>query len=282
MSAERRPSSDGGSTSTPTISLVAQHRYGEHRAPAVLGQHARRCGSSSTRGQVGHLERLPLQGGPADQRRVQSRSVIVRSWLEQLRAAAVRRADGKMRVASTYSMIDPPSVPVSCTALLTIVVEHLVEVETRADRVADLAQRLQLLDLAGQLGARGTRSARTRSTLRTTIAPCAANASSSSRSRSSNGSTSVRHRREHADDLVLEDHRRREQGAVSGEPLDVLPAVLRVAEDVGDLLGPPVHGHPADQRGSVHGHRMVAEIFRNSSGTSPVILDRRNSSPLRR
>ena len=50
-------------------------------------------------------------------------------------------------------MIEPPSVPVSRTALLTMLFEHGVGVEARADRLADLAQGLELLDLAGQLGA---------------------------------------------------------------------------------------------------------------------------------
>ena len=50
-------------------------------------------------------------------------------------------------------MIEPPSVPESSTACMAMVASTSVDVEAGADRLADLAQRLELVDLARQLGA---------------------------------------------------------------------------------------------------------------------------------
>ena len=61
----------------------------------------------------------------------------------------------KQSSCSTYSMIEPPSVPVSRTAFATICSSTSCEVEAGADRLAHLAQRLELVHLGGQLGAAG-------------------------------------------------------------------------------------------------------------------------------
>ena len=93
--------------------------------------------------------------------------------------------------------------------------EHLVEVQAGAHRLAHLAQRLELGDLAGQLARCGCSSDRIRSTWRSTIAPCTANSSSRARSRVVEGGDVGAPHRQHADDLVVDDHRGRQQGAVA-------------------------------------------------------------------
>ena len=98
--------------------------------------------------EVGDLEWASLGRGPTDERRF----AVDRDGRAAVRAAqgCCRRRRGRESesAGSSYSMIEPPSVPVSRTALLTMLVQHLVEVEARADRLADLPQRLQLRDLA--------------------------------------------------------------------------------------------------------------------------------------
>ena len=54
--------------------------------------------------------------------------------------------------------------------------------------------------------------------------------------------------RQHSDDLVLQDHRRGEQGAKTGEPLEVQATVVGVGEHVGDLVGAFVLGRAPDGR----------------------------------
>ena len=71
--------------------------------------------------------------------------------------------------------------------------QHLVDVEARADRLADLAQGLELLHLRGQLAPRAS-SSWTSLTVLTAIAAWAANAETIVLSLSSNGPTSLRHR----------------------------------------------------------------------------------------
>ena len=50
-------------------------------------------------------------------------------------------------------MIEPPSRSGQPHGVADDLLQHLVEVQGRAHRLADLAQRLELLDLARQLGA---------------------------------------------------------------------------------------------------------------------------------
>ena len=57
----------------------------------------------------------------------------------------------KVSVEASYSMIEPPSVPVRRTALATTRWSTSSRSEARADGVADLGQRLQLVDLGGEL-----------------------------------------------------------------------------------------------------------------------------------
>ena len=144
-------------------------------------------------GQVGDLERAAgpgrfgrpasTPGGSSMARSWSSRARLLpkaaRTWKESLRLVVLhdRAAVGP---GQPHGVADDP-------------VQHLVEVEARADGLADLAECLQLRDLAGQLGAPWTRG-------RASGRPGAARSPPGRRtppaarvSRSSKGATSVRH-----------------------------------------------------------------------------------------
>ena len=161
-------------------------------------------------------------------------------------------------------------------------VQDLVEVEARADRLANLPERFQLRDLACQLGPSGLE--------------CTHQVDLSQHDRTLGGEllqelafTVIEGRDvgppqgEHADDLVLEDHRRGEKGAETGKPLEVMASVVRVLEHVGNLMGTHVHGRAPDGGRTVPGNRMVLQVF-------AILLRRlagrparcRNTSPSRR
>ena len=114
---------------------------------------------------------------------------------------------------------------VSRTAILDAF-QDLVEVEARADRLFHLPKRLKLCDLAFQLGPSGLE--------------CAHQVDLPQHDRSLNGElfeefalTIVEGRdvgtphRKHADHLVLQQHRRGQQRAETGKPLQVGAAVVR-------------------------------------------------------
>ena len=139
-------------------------------------------------------------------------------------------------------------------------VQNLVEVEARADRLAHLPERLQLRDLACQLLPPGVE--------------CAHQVDLSQRDRTLSGEfleelafTGVEGRDvgpphgQHADDLVLQDHRRGEQGAETGKLLEVRASVFRVVEHVGNLMGTHVLGRAPDGGRTVSGNRVVLQVF---------------------
>ena len=138
-------------------------------------------------------------------------------------------------------------------------VQDLVEVEARADGLANLPERLQLRDLACQLGPPGFE--------------CAHQFDLSQHDRTLGGElleelafTVIEGRDvgppqgEHADDLVLEDHRRGEKGAETGKALEVMASVVRVLEHIGNLMGTHVLGRAPDGGRTVPGNRMVQQV----------------------
>jgi hypothetical protein len=130
---------------------------------------------------------------------------------------------------------------------------------SRRDRLPDLAQRLELGDLAGQLAAALRESAH--------------QLDLAQHDRALDGEllqqgplVGVERRDvcaphlEHPDDLVVDDHRCRQERAVAAAALEVLATVVRVAEDVGDLLSTPVQHHPTELGGAVDRHRVFAHV----------------------
>ncbi len=139
-------------------------------------------------------------------------------------------------------------------------VENLVEVEARADRLADLPERFQLRDLAFQLLPPGVEFEH--------------QVALSQRDRTLNGEfleelafTGVEAldvgppHGQHADELVLQDHRRGEHGSEAGSLLEVLAPVFRVVEHVGNLMGTHVLRRAPDGGRTVSDNRVVFQVF---------------------
>ena len=127
-------------------------------------------------------------------------------------------------------------------------VQDLVEVEARADRVADLPQRLQLRDLAAS--SRPWPRARASATLPHHDRALDGELLEELALAGVEGRDLGAPHRQHADDLVLQDHRRRQQGAIAGQLLEVRAPVVRVVEHVGNLNGAPFVGRAPDGRRS--------------------------------
>ena len=87
--------------------------------------------------------------------------------------------------------------------------------------------------------------------------------------------------REGADHLVVEDHRRRHQGPIAGQLLEVLAPVLRVGEDVGDLQRVPVGHHPAEQRAAV-ARGGVRQRVQRGTPRGPAVTCATDGRPRRR
>jgi hypothetical protein len=64
---------------------------------------------------------------------------------------------------------------------------------------------------------------------------------------------------QHADDLVLQNHRRRQQRAIACQALQVAASVLGVVQHVRNLNGPHLFGGATDCGRSVPGKRLVLE-----------------------
>ena len=165
------------------------------------------------------------------------------------------------RVAdSSYSMIDPPSVPVSRTALLTIrsrtssrsrLEPTASPTSRRASSCATLLASSALLDS----------SARIRSTCRNTIAPSTANSSRSSRSRTSKGATSVRHMDSTpttSSCRIIGVESRVRKPASRWRSWRPYSASL---EHVGNLMGTHVLGCAPDGGRTVPGNRVVQQVL---------------------
>ena len=166
---------------------------------------------------------------------------------------------------SSNSMIEPPSVPDSCTACMTMVesTSSRSRLEFTASPTAPSASSWSTLRTSSAL--RISRS-RTRSTVRMAIAACAANVVSRSTARSSNGSTSVRH-----SDRTPSTSSSKSIGAPTivrnpRDPLHVLPPVVRVGEHVGDLLRPAVEPDPPGERAAVGRRRVAGDVVRELVG----------------
>ena len=137
--------------------------------------------------------------------------------------------------------------------------EHLVEVEAGADDLADLAQRLELDDLGGELTAARLEGPQQLDLAERDGALDAELVEPAELVLVERRDVHPPHR-EHPDDLVAQHHRRRQQGAVAADPLQVEALVLRVREHVRDLLRTTVDGDPPDQRHAVPGHGVAADV----------------------
>ena len=138
-------------------------------------------------------------------------------------------------------------------------VQHRVGVEARAHRVAHLSQCLELVHLAGQLGAASLERLHQVDLAQRDRRLCRELVQQTQVALAERGDLGPPHR-QHAHHVVAQQHRRRQEGAEAGHALEVRPAVLRVGEDVFDLLRVPVQGDPAGQSGPGPLYRVVGHV----------------------
>ena len=199
-------------------------------------------------GDVGDLHRLPRARPPVRSRPRPARIGAVRSALtSSSRSRWVARrwnSPGGLVV-----LVDRPAVRArqSWSARDDDRREHRLQVERRADRLADLAQRLELLDRARELRVRAS-SSWNRRTFSMAITAWAAKVSSSVICLSENGRTSMRRMTMTPIGSALPQEGRGERGSMSeGSAVSLADRVLRLGlggEVVrrGPFAGPPRRG----------------------------------------
>jgi hypothetical protein len=235
-----------------------QHRRGEHRPPSRFVQPLQ-VRVEHGHFEIGHAARLALLARTTDQRAVQRNPGVLQCF-DQLGTRAICRKDAErarrvvvfeqrsaIGIGELHQVRDDRG-------------QHLVEVEARADRVADLPQGLELLDLVGELS-----SAALQGTHQIDVA---------------NGDRGLRRERSHqldgtfaervdvgapkqcdADHIVFEQHRNAKHRPEPAEALDIRPAVLRVGKDIGDLLSTAVERDAAGKGRPVDDHRVPNHVF---------------------
>ena len=165
----------------------------------------------------------------------------------------------KASVRSSYSMIEPPSVPVSRTALLTMLLSTASGSRLELWLAAPTCRSTS--NCSTLLASWVPRASRDfiRWTSRSAIAACAANSSSTLTSRSLNGATWAR-RIDSTPTTSSPGSIGADNRFEPGEPLEVLAAVLRVGEDVVDLLRTPSQCDPAEQAGAAPLQGVVLHV----------------------
>ena len=156
-------------------------------------------------------------------------------------------------------MIEPPSVSDSSTACRAMVDEHAVDVEAGADRFADLAQRLELRRPCRASSAPLASSSCTSLTPLTAIGCLCGERRDDRHLPIVERAHVVAPDAEHADDLVVEDHRGAHRRPETGHPLEVLPPVLGVGQHIGDLLCLAVQADAAEEGLPVEWHRVLGD-----------------------
>ena len=248
--------------------VAAQHRNREHRAPSVLEHEVE---EGSPRSPPGRESREVGRLGHTRPTRVARSIVIPRNCSSRAGRLPKTPRTWKASSASSYSRIEPPSVLrvmspkprlVSRTALLTM--RSSTSSRSRLEPTASSTSRSasSCATLSDKLGASGFQAR----------APGPPDAGRSPPARRTPRAARVRGRRrrdvgaphgQHADDVVLQDHRCRKQGAKPGQPLKIQPAVIRVGEDVGNLMGAHVLGRATDGGQTVPGDRVLQQVLRD-------------------
>ena len=176
--------------------------------------------------------------------------------------------------ASSNSINEPPSVPDSWTACMTIVDSTVSRSRLELTASPSWPSASSCSTLWASSALRASR-ARTRSRLRTAIAAAAANAVSSVMARSSNGSTSVRQT-----DSTPTTSSSSSIGApmivrIARDPLGVLAPVVGVGEHVVDLDRAPLETDPAVRASRRRGGTGDPSCARRSPSDSPEERARR-------
>jgi len=154
--------------------------------------------------------------------------------------------------------------------------KHMVEVEAGADGLGDLSQSFQLFDLLGQLRLAGFEGA-------TEIHLTDGDGRLGGEGGEHVGLVITERvdlrtpYQQDSDELVVEQHGYAEDGAQSGEALELEAAVVRIVEDVGDLLGPYSATRPMSEPRS--GPTRFAAMKATPSLERPVERASRRKSP---
>ena len=167
--------------------------------------------------------------------------------------------------SSSNSINDPPSVPDSCTVCMTIVDSTMSRSRLELHGLTDLAERFELPELQGEVGAAGLEGVHQVEVVH--------GDRRCGRERGQQRLGAVVERvdlgaphRQHADDVVVEQHRGAHDRAVPGDPLRILAPVVRVGQDVADLRGPPVEPDPTGERVVVEQQGVARHVLEEVRG----------------
>ena len=242
---------------SPEDLVLSHHRYRHERTPAIVVQDLE-VWVELDGGKVWHGDRPLLPGRAPDERLVE--------------------VDPDVAQLVDHPLIGSVDAPHPETALAVGVLhdraaigggeldgvhgdgrEHAVDVETGADRLADLAESLQLLDLPGELratllqllheldtvdrhgGLAGERRHDRHLTVVERVDVVAPDA-------------------ECSDDLVVEHHRCAHRRPEAGHPLEVVPTEVRVLQYVGDLHRGPVESDATHERAAVQRDGVLGDV----------------------
>ena len=135
----------------PDDPVLAEHRHGQQRPPPVVEEDPQ-VRVEVDRAEIGDGDRATLLRGPADQRRVEVDAYV----LQPLDHLGRRPVDAAHQEAALGLVVLHDRAAVGAGQLDGVRGDggqHLVQVEGRADRLADLAERLELVHLPRELGA---------------------------------------------------------------------------------------------------------------------------------
>ena len=260
----RRPAACAGRSSAPTIS--SSRRSG---TATIERQPWRRsssmCASGGSRSRSGRLPGLARGRRPPDERLVDADADIAQR-IDELPARADARAQhelaGRPVELEDRSAVGAGQLDRSRHDRR----EHLVEVEARADRLADLAERAQLLHRACRARALRSCSSWKSRTFWIAIAPCAAKVVTSADRPLVERVDLAAPERDDADDAILGEHRHAEHRPEAAELPRLLPLVARIGHRVGYLDRAPLEPDESDERA-----RPLARsgARRGSGGTRP-------------
>jgi hypothetical protein len=251
--ATRSPPTDHQGADDPLLATDRQHEDGP---PAGLLE-APQMGVELHVVQIDDLLRLVHDRRPTDEGLVE-RDVGPAQLFHQLGLGPDGRPDAEL-LGGLVEVVDRAAVRVrQLDRVFDDGGEHVVEVEAGAHRVANAAEGLELFDLAPQFRLPASELAHQ------------ANLLDSDRGLGSEGRQHVggaiservdlrSPHRQHADELLVEQHRYADDRAEPAEALQFVAAVFGIGEDVGDLLGTPVQAHPTHQRPPVETNGVAVE-----------------------
>ncbi len=208
--------------------------------------------------EIGRLPHLAGDRGLADERVTQA-DLRLAQRLDECRARAMARAQREL-AGRLLELEDRAAVRTrKLDRARDDRREHLIDVEARVDRLADLAERAQLVDRAAQLRAARGQLVEQLHVLDRDRALCGERRHQADRplaERLDDGPP----QHDHADDLVVGQHRDAEQRAEAAEVERLLPAVLGIVARVGELNRATFQPDATDDRAGAGDDRMRLQV----------------------